>query len=275
MFAVSSASTSTSDPLRILARPAEANGFAGAVHPAPMPRLEEIAARVAVLSRFLGTPPRTAKGAVAMILRGTRGRVEVLLIERAEREGDPWSGQIAFPGGRRERTDRRLLDTARRETKEEIGLSLARDARLLGWLPWRAPANRVDWIVVPYVFAVRGPVRPSPTGEVARAFWARLDALPAGLRKTVIEFPDGDLEVPAFDVGGKPLWGFTFRVLCDLFDLLGWPDSGAPRGGQPGRTRVGLTTREWAVPAGGGSGPSGRSHRPRTGRTRASRGRTR
>ena len=230
MFALSSASTSTSDPLSILTRPAEANGFAGAVHPAPMPRLEEIAPRFAALSRFLGTPPRTAKGAVAMILRGTRGRVEVLLIERAEREGDPWSGQIAFPGGRRESTDRTLLDTARRETKEEIGLSLARDARLLGWLPWRAPANRVDWIVVPYVFTLRRSAQPKPTPEVARAFWARVDALPAGLYKAILEFPDGDLEAPAFDVGGgKPLWGFTFRVLCDFFDLVGWPESGQLR----------------------------------------------
>jgi len=211
-----------------------------------------------------------------MILRGTRGPVDVLLIERAEREGDPWSGQIAFPGGRRERTDRTLLDTARRETKEEIGLSLARDAKLLGWLPWRAPANRVDWIVVPYVFTLRRSAQPKPTPEVARAFWARLDTLPEGLHKALLEFPDGDLEAPAFDVGGgKPLWGFTFRVLCDLFDLVGWPAPGATPGVRDSRTRTGLTTRGRTVRRRADSGPSGRSRRPRTGGTRSSRGPTR
>ena len=165
-----------------------------------------------------------------MILRGTRGPVDVLLIERAEREGDPWSGQIAFPGGRRERADRTLLDTVRRETKEEVAVSLSANARLVGWLPIRHPANRVDWTVVPYVFALKRPVTPKSTPEVARALWARLEGLPATLHKVMIEFPEGELEAPAFDVGGgKPLWGFTFRVLCDLFDLVGWPMAAGAR----------------------------------------------
>src|SRR3989304_3397612 len=205
------------------------NDFAEGFHPTPMVRLADIAGRVATLSKPLGEPPRTAKGAVAMILRGTRGPVDVLLIERAERESDPWSGQIAFPGGRRERTDRTLLDTARRGAKEGGGLPLARDARLLGWLPLRAPANRVDWIVVPYVFTLRRFAQPKPTPEVARAFWARVDAVPAPLHKAILRGPDGDLEAPAFDVGGgKPLGGFPVRVLFDLFDLVGWPAAGAP-----------------------------------------------
>ena len=55
------------------------------------------------------------------------------------------------------------------------------------------------------------------------AFWAPLDEMPKGLHRAVIELPGGDLEVPAFLVGGMPLWGFSFRVLCDLFDLVGWP----------------------------------------------------
>ena len=205
------------------------NDFAEGFHPTPMVRLADIAGRVATLSKTLGEPPRTAKGAVAMILRGTRGPVDVLLIERAERESDPWSGQIAFPGGRRERADRTLLGTVRRETKEEVAVSLSANARLVGWLPLRHPANRVDWTVVPYVFSLKRSVAPKSTPEVARTLWARLDALPETLHKAMIEFPEGELETPAFDVGGKPLWGFTFRVLCDLFDLVGWPVAASAR----------------------------------------------
>src|SRR5437867_492237 len=120
---------------------------------AAMPSVRVVAARLARLRAATGPPPKSARGAVSLVLRG-RVSPEILLIERAEREGDPWSGQIAFPGGRRQRGDRTLLDTAKRETKEEVGLSLSRNARLLGWLPARAPANRVEWVVVPFVFSL-------------------------------------------------------------------------------------------------------------------------
>ena len=176
----------------------------------------------------MGPPPKSAKGAVSLVLRGSRS-LEILLIERAEREGDPWSGQVAFPGGRRQRGDGSPLETAKRETKEEVGLSLSRNARLLGWLPARAPGNRVEWVVVPFVFSLSRPTKLDSGAEVARAFWAPLDAMPATLHRAIIPFPGGDLETPAFEVDGMPLWGFSFRVLCDLFDIVGWPPKSPAR----------------------------------------------
>jgi len=211
------------------------NDLGALSHPRAMTRLADVERKMSALSKSLGPPPRTAGGAVSMVLRG-RHVPEVLLIERAEREGDPWSGQIAFPGGRRTRGDRSPLETARRETREEVGIGLTRGARLLGWLPPRYPANRVDWVVVPFAFHVSRPPAPRPGDEAARAFWVPLDGLPATLRKAVIELPEGELETPAFEAGGKPLWGFTFRVLCDLFDLVGWP---ADAGATPVPDRVG------------------------------------
>jgi 8-oxo-dGTP pyrophosphatase MutT (NUDIX family) len=191
-------------------------------------RLSEVEARVASLAGALGEPPTSAKGAVSLILRDA-GPVEILLIERAVREGDPWSGQLAFPGGGRHATDRDLLETAVRETEEEVRVDLSRDARLVGRLPPRAPANRVEWLVVPFVFSLTHAVNPVPGEEAARAFWTPLDALPDRLYVATIEVPGRRLELPAFEVGGKPLWGFSFRVLCDLFDVVGWPgDEGRP-----------------------------------------------
>ena len=187
--------------------------------------LQALERRIRELKDAIGSPPGSAKGAVSLVLRG-RSSMEVLVIERAEREGDPWSGQLAFPGGRRKKGDRTPLDTARRETKEEVGLTLARNARLLGWLPARAPANRVEWIVVPFVFSLTRPAKITAGAETARAFWVPLDAMPGTMYRAVIPLPMGDLETPAFDVGGKPLWGFSFRVLLDLFDLVGWPGEG-------------------------------------------------
>ncbi len=206
--------------------------MAGPAFGTPMPRLGEIEERVRALSARLGDPPETAKGAVSVLLREGKG-VEVLLIERAAREGDPWSGQLAFPGGGRHATDKDLLETAVRETAEEVRLDLGRDARLVGRLPPRAPANRAGWLVVPFLWVAARPVDPAPGEEAARAFWAPLDALPGRLYMATIELPGRALEMPAFEVGGKPLWGFSFRVLCDLFDAVGWP-SGSPRARAPG-----------------------------------------
>src|SRR5689334_17901368 len=61
-------------------------------------------------------PPRRA--AVALVLRVVSGRLELLFVKRAEYAGDPWSGQVAFPGGRQEPVDETLWDTAVRETRE-------------------------------------------------------------------------------------------------------------------------------------------------------------
>jgi 8-oxo-dGTP pyrophosphatase MutT (NUDIX family) len=54
----------------------------------------------------------------------------LLLIRRAERSGDPWSGQVGLPGGRRDPDDATLLSTAVREAVEEVGVHLPANACL-------------------------------------------------------------------------------------------------------------------------------------------------
>src|SRR5262245_34151321 len=72
------------------------------------------------------------RAAVAAILLPRDDTFEILLIRRAERPTDLWSGHMAFPGGRRSPEDRDLLATAVRETEEEVGLDLARHGELVG-----------------------------------------------------------------------------------------------------------------------------------------------
>ena len=102
----------------------------------------------------------------------------VLLIRRAERPGDPWSGHMALPGGRREEVDADLVGTAVRETFEEVGLTLAR-TDLLGSLDDVVPRTPVlpPIAVRPYVFSLpeRPPLVPNP--EVAATRWVHLDHL--------------------------------------------------------------------------------------------------
>src|SRR5579863_6444108 len=72
--------------------------------------------------------------AVAVVVRDTEEGDEVLLIKRAERDGDPWSGHIALPGGRVQKQDESFKATAVRETREEVGVDLDANASFLGYM---------------------------------------------------------------------------------------------------------------------------------------------
>ena len=81
--------------------------------------------------------------AIALVIRPQPAEPELLMIKRAEIEGDPWSGHIACPGGRAEPGDRDLEHTAIRETWEETGIDLARDGKILGTLDDVSPRTPV------------------------------------------------------------------------------------------------------------------------------------
>ncbi len=160
--------------------------------------------------------------AVMILLRdGSRGP-EVLLTLRAKREGDPWSGQIGLPGGMARGEDEALLDTALRETREEVGLDLKGRVDVLGHLPTRPPANRPGMPVVPYVAFLREPMEPRVGKEIRRAFWCPLEVLPRSRTTSVVpEVLGGLLTAPGFQYEGLLIWGFTYRILEELLILVG------------------------------------------------------
>jgi len=139
----------------------------------PEDDLEHIRGRLAAREPIALTADEDMKrAAVAAILRPGPSSAEVLFIRRAEHPGDPWSGHMAFPGGRQDPGDVALLDTARRETLEEIGLDLSR-AELLGRLDdLQAVARGVhtDLLIRPFVFALEGEP-PLPSGPCSGARW--------------------------------------------------------------------------------------------------------
>lgn len=171
-------------------------------------------------------PGQDAKyAAVAAVLRAGPTGAEVLLIRRAEQERDPWSGHMAFPGGRFDPEDDHLLATARRETLEEVGLDLARSAELLGALeplPAVARGRRVGLTIAPFVFELRGSAELRPNHEVVEALWAPLSALARGEGRAKVDYVlDGQrLELPAWDVEGRVVWGLTYRMLDSLLELV-------------------------------------------------------
>jgi 8-oxo-dGTP pyrophosphatase MutT (NUDIX family) len=147
----------------------------------------------------------------------------VLLIRRAEHPGDPWSGHMALPGGRREEGDAELVDTAIRETFEEVGLTLAH-SDLLGTLDDVVPRTPVlpPIAVRPYVFTL--PERPSLTltPEVAASRWVYLDHLlhPETYHSVRLEIRGESREFPAYRVDEAIVWGMTERILTALLDQL-------------------------------------------------------
>jgi 8-oxo-dGTP pyrophosphatase MutT (NUDIX family) len=167
------------------------------------------------------------QAAVATILRDTPGGAEVLLIRRAEREGDPWSGHMAFPGGRRDAQDPDLYATAVRETREEVGLDLTTHGALLGRLadlPAIARGLRADLVIRPFVFALeREATLAFDAAEVAEALWTPLAALARGEGAGVVHYriEGREIELPCWHVGGRVVWGLTHRMLVSLFELIG------------------------------------------------------
>jgi 8-oxo-dGTP pyrophosphatase MutT (NUDIX family) len=165
------------------------------------------------------------RAAVATILRSRPDGPEVLLIRRAENPQDPWSGHMAFPGGREAPQDPDLLATAIRETLEEIGLDLHRSAHLLGRLdalPAVARGRRVGLTIAPFVFELTEDAPLEPNYEVAEWIWAPLDPLLRGALATTMpyEFEGQRLSLPAHDVQGRLVWGLTHRMLETLFAQL-------------------------------------------------------
>lgn len=166
------------------------------------------------------------KAAVAAILRpSAAGETEVLLIRRAERVGDPWSGHMAFPGGHQEPTDPDLFTTALRETLEEVGLDLTAHEHLgqLDELPATIRGMRVGISIAPHVFALRGDAVLRPNYEVAEVVWAELGPMARGELDAFKEwrYQGGELQrAPGFRVGEHVVWGLTHRMLTSLFEVL-------------------------------------------------------
>ncbi len=134
------------------------------------------------------------EAAVAVVLRGTNAvDAEVLLVRRALKAGDPWSGHMALPGGRRAPDDVDLLATALRETHEEVGVQLARD-QSIGRLPpvfTVAPARGaplglkgLPMIVRPHVLVLDGPIATTLSAEVTAVRWVPLAALRGPAQRT-------------------------------------------------------------------------------------------
>jgi 8-oxo-dGTP pyrophosphatase MutT (NUDIX family) len=192
--------------------------------------LEQIRTRLAAFRPSVIDEPKVARAAVALVLaEAAGGDVELLLIQRAMRDDDPWSGHMALPGGRRDPGDTDAIATAMRETYEEVGVDLREGAEAIGRLDeLRAVARHrpLDLVITPVVFALQRPVtlRPSPR-EVDSALWVPLSFLAsAEAAATYARTLDGvSSEYPAFRYRQYTIWGLTHRILQGFLELVREP----------------------------------------------------
>ncbi len=192
-------------------------------HPTLRQLQRALSRRPGALAPDDGAPRRAA---VAVVLRDAgEGGIELLLIKRSERAGDPWSGHIALPGGRHDPTDATLQDTAVRETWEETGIDLARDGLVLGTLDELRPrsAGLPSIIVTPYVAIVRPDAGIETSDEVASAFWVSLASLvdPLAIVEAEVSARGATWRVQSYQLAGHTVWGMTERILANLVVILG------------------------------------------------------
>ena len=170
------------------------------------------------------------RAAVALILRDGPAGLEIFFIERSRREDDPWSGHMAFPGGRLEEVDADTRAAAERETLEEVGIPLL-DAEYLGVLSdlQGSPRFRQNRLVVT-AHVYHSTFSGSPVLdalEVASAMWVSVEHLLAPENHVGYQSKTtADLEFPGIEVGepGRHVvWGLTYRFLEIFMEAVGTP----------------------------------------------------
>jgi len=187
--------------------------------------IAEVEACLAASSPWFDPNPVRVEAAVALVLREVENDLEALFIRRAEHEDDPWSGDLAFPGGRIDPTDADGRAAAERETLEEVGLDLG-EGHLIGRISdvlGFAESIRVSG----YVYAISGDPPLTPNYEVREVFWSPLAHSDDPARQEMRDFTymEQTSSMPTIRLLEDPrapvLWGITYKFMDDFMGVIG------------------------------------------------------
>jgi 8-oxo-dGTP pyrophosphatase MutT (NUDIX family) len=166
-----------------------------------------------------------ARGAAVAILVTAGADPAILFVERKVREGDPWSGQMALPGGFAAPADASLPATAERETAEETGVTVPGTGAFLGILDDVSPRTPYlpPLVVTPCLYVVPERLEATPGPEVESAVWLPVAQLydPGSRKPYRLQFRGVNREFESIVIGRYTIWGLTERVLRQLGDLAG------------------------------------------------------
>jgi 8-oxo-dGTP pyrophosphatase MutT (NUDIX family) len=192
-----------------------------------MRTIAEIEARLESHTPWIDPGSVQVEAGVAAVLREREGDVELLFIRRAEHEDDPWSGDIAFPGGRVDPEDAGPRGAAVRETLEEVALDLG-PTRYLGRLS-DVLGNAESIRVSAFVYAIQGDPQLVPNYEVGDVFWSPLTHFRDPGRQELRDFIylGRTTRLPTIrlleDERAPVLWGITYKFLDHFMNAIGCP----------------------------------------------------
>jgi len=139
---------------------------------------------------------------------------EILLVKRADRPGDPWSGDWAMPGGRWKKGDPNLYECIRREVMEEVSIDIS-SLRPAGWLPPRSPRLMPELKIMPLILFTDSRLDIALNDELTDYCWASLTNLVC--EKRVIHTSRGETLTDVYLLGGDNIvWGLTARIIQEI-----------------------------------------------------------
>ena len=156
-----------------------------------------------------------AKAAVGVVFKRDNGELELLLVKRAEVPGDPWSGDMAFPGGKRGPNDNGLIETVTREVYEETSIDLS-SGHFLGVMDPVGSTAKRGMTVLPMVFLLDEQPEIRINEELAYHLWTPFQGLVNSRGKALVK---NRYDTDVFHVGDDVVWGLTFRMLERLIGL--------------------------------------------------------
>jgi 8-oxo-dGTP pyrophosphatase MutT (NUDIX family) len=172
-------------------------------------------------------PERRAlkRSSVVLLFREGAKGAEVLMMKRAEREGDPWSGHMAFPGGRQDPGDKSIFATAVREVREEMGFDIeavADHALRLSDIHATGKGRLQPMVVTPFVMFAHSDMSISPNYEVADYVWIPLQhfMLPANRETFEMTYSGVDYTLPCYYYKQFKVWGMSLMMLDELINAL-------------------------------------------------------
>jgi 8-oxo-dGTP pyrophosphatase MutT (NUDIX family) len=153
-----------------------------------------------------------ANAAVALLLKKKRGDFDVLFVKRIKKPSDPWSGQMALPGGKRESKDASLKGTVLRETFEETGIKLDQ-CRFLGVLTAVQSEPKPEITILPFAVLLEDePKLKLNKAELETFMWVPYEEVVQS--QGTAQFSFG--KVPAFIFADAVVWGVTYKILSKL-----------------------------------------------------------
>ena len=157
-----------------------------------------------------------ADAAVALLLKPVKKDLKIFFVKRVENPNDPWSGQMALPGGKRDARDQNLKQTVVRETLEETNINLLNRCRFLGVMEPLRSTQRPEMKILPFVFLLKHEPSIKLNEELEWFVWISMEEL--SQNKGTVKFSFG--EHPAYIVGKSVIWGLTYRILKKFFHNL-------------------------------------------------------